>query len=105
MLTYKGELTSPNYVFIDLTLREGGSLGKVSKVTKLQEVNTRFSVARLFHGYFSPQSPNILMHSTLEIGFFYSLTFSNSHFQFLITVTLTTSHVLLQGLKEIYREM
>jgi hypothetical protein len=41
------------------------------------------------------------MHLTLEIGFFYSLTFSNSHCQLLVIVTLPTSHVLLQGLKQI----
>jgi len=53
---YYWELTSPNCVIIDLTLKEGCSLSKVSKVTTLK-VNTRFSVALLFHGYFSPQSP------------------------------------------------
>lgn len=103
LVTYSWELTSGNCVIIGLTLKEGCSLSKVSKVTTLQEVITRFCVARLFHGYFSLQSPNILMHLTLEIGFLYSLTFSNSHFQFLVTVALTTSHVLLQGLKQIYR--
>jgi hypothetical protein len=87
-------------LLLALTLKEGCSLSKVSKATTLQEVITRFSVARLLHCYFSPQSPNLLRHLTLEIGFFYSLTCSNGHFQFLLTETLTTSHVLLQGLKQ-----
>lgn len=99
------KLTSENCFIIGITLKKGCSLSKVSEVTKLQEVITRLSVARLFRFYFSPQSPNILNHLTLEIGFLYSLTSSNSNFRFHVTVTLTISHVLFSGLKQVYRDV
>jgi len=105
LLTYNWELTSTNSFIIGLTLKEEYSLVRSPRSQHCRRSLEGPVSSFVFTVIFSPHSPNVLMHLTLEICFFYSLTFSNSHFQFLVPVTLRTSHLLFQGLKQIYNDV